>query len=154
LSIVIALATCLCAFVGCDPVSATKKGDAKAPVQKDEPVDPKAFTEMQFERMKNGLASINVGQMLIQRTHPTGSYLFSNPPQLILSADRHEIIGKVPVKWAGGVTGAQYETDFTIEITKARVRLTTERDTAVFHIEPNQLRLAELDLTNIVRPLQ
>lgn len=68
--------------------------------------DPKAYTDGQFERIRNGFAAINVGQMIIQRTHPTGSYVFSNPPQLVLSADRHEIIGKVTVKWTGGLTGA------------------------------------------------
>ena len=109
---------------------------------------------MQFERIKNAFLAVNVGRMLIQKTHPSGSYVFSDPPQLVLSADKHQIIGKVTVKWTGGVTKTQYETDFTIEITKDRVRLTTERDTALFQIEPNQLRLAELELTNIVRPLQ
>jgi hypothetical protein len=141
---VIALCVGVSVFSGCDTASHSKKS---------EPTDPKAFTDAQFERMKNGFASINIGQMSIQRTHPTGSYITSNPPQMILSADRREIIGKVTVRWSGQVTEAQYQTDFTFEITKDRVRLTVERDTAVFHINPNQLRLAELDLTNIVRPL-
>lgn len=151
---ILSVAICLFMLAGCDSSKSGKKDDAKAPAPKPEPVDPKAYTDAEFERIRNGFASINVGQMIIQRTHPTGSYISANPAQLILSADRREIIGKVTVKWKGGVTGAQYETDFTIEITKDRVRLTTERDTAVFQIEPNQLRLAELDLTNIVRSLQ
>jgi hypothetical protein len=131
---VIVLLACL-SVIGCNRVTETKKAEAS---------DPKAFTEAQFNRIKSGFASINIGQMLIQRTHPTGSYVFSNPPQLILSSDRHEIIGKVTVKWSGGLTKATYETDFTIEMTKARVRLTVERDTAVFKINdpPNFQRLA------------
>jgi hypothetical protein len=131
--------------IGCNRVSESKKADVLP--------DPNAFSDVQFDRIRNGFAAINIGQMLIQRTHPTGSYVSSNPPQLILSTDRHEIIGKVTVKWSGGLTKARYETDFTIEMTKTRVRLTVERDTAVLQIEPNQTRLGELDLTNIVRPL-
>jgi hypothetical protein len=142
--VVIALRASVSALSGCNSASSSKKSEAP---------DPKAFTDAQFERMKNGFSSINVGQMLMQRTRPTGSYIPANPPQMTLSADRRDIIGKVTVKWSGGVSKAQYQTDFTIEITKNRVRLTVERDTAVFQIEPNQLRLAELDLTNIVRLL-
>jgi hypothetical protein len=138
----ILLLACMSA-IGC------KKADTTPAV----PLDPNAFTDIQFDRIRNGFAAINIGQMLIQRTHPTGSYIFSNAPQLIVSTDRHEIIGKVTVRWSGGLTKARYETDFTLEMTKTRVRLTVERDTAVLQIEPNQLRLAELDLTKMARPL-
>jgi hypothetical protein len=170
--VVIVVFVSVCALGGCSSSSSTKQNETETPIQKQEPEDPKAFTDAQFERMKNGFAydpkaftdaqfervkngfaSINVGQMLIQRTHPTGSFIFSDPPQMILSADGHVIIGKVTARWSGGVSRAKYQTDFTIEITRDRVRVTTERDTALFQIEPNQLRLAELDLTNIVRPL-
>lgn len=119
----------------------------------DPPPDSQAFTDAQYDRVRAGLAGINVGQVLIHRTHPTGSFLSAMPPTMVLSADRREIIAKVTGRWAGGVTGAEYETTFTIEITKARTRLTVERDTAVFQIDPEHLRLAELDVTNLVRPL-
>ena len=72
---------------------------------------------------------------------------------MVLSADRREIIAKVTGRWAGGISRAEYETSFTIEITKSRTRLAVERDTAVFQVHPNQLKLAELDVINIVQPL-
>jgi hypothetical protein len=150
----VTIAACAGWIAGCNSASSPKQGEAKGPMLRSEPADSGEFIDMQFERIKNAFLAVNVGRMLIQKTHPSGSYVFSDPPQLVLSADKHQIIGKVTVKWTGGVTKTQYETDFTIEITKDRVRLTTERDTALFQIEPNQLRLAELELTNIVRPLQ
>ena len=91
--------------------------------------------------------------MLVERTHPTGSFISSRPPTMVLSADRREIIARVTGRWAGGVTGLVYETSFTIEITKSRTRLTVERDTALLHIDPYQLKLAESDVNNIVQPL-
>lgn len=115
--------------------------------------DPKAFADIEFERIRSGLASINLGRMLIQRTHPSGSYKLSDPPTMILSADRHEILGKITIQWTGGITDAIYETDFTLEITKSRVRLTVERDTAIFQISPNHLRLAESDLMMLIQKL-
>jgi D-serine dehydratase len=71
---------------------------------------------------------------------------------MILSADSREITAKVTVRWSG-VTKTEYETDFTVEISKDRVRLTVDRDTAVIQINASNLRQAETDVANTVRPL-
>jgi hypothetical protein len=130
------LKACLCMGAGCDYKSSpsTQPRGLPSPAPAPEPVDPKAFTAGEFDRIRGGFAEFNAGRMLIQRTHPTGTYIASDPPAMVLSADRREIIGNVTVRWSGGVTGAEYQTDFTIEITKGRVRLTVERDLAVFQI--------------------
>jgi len=96
---------------------------------------------------------INMGQTLLQRTHPTGSFVQSLPVQASLSSDRHEMIFRVTVRWTGAVFGSLYETDFAIEVTKTRVRLSVERDTAIIKIDPNQLKIAELEVTQAVTPL-
>ena len=143
-------AACLYAGAACD---SSKKNGATGPLATPGPVDPKAFTDEQVDRMRTGFSSVNVPQLLLQRTHPTGVYVSSDHSRMMPWSDRRGITARATVYWTGGVTGTQYQTDFTIEITKDRVRLTVERDTAVFKIDPNQLRLAELDLTNIIRPL-
>lgn len=127
-------------------------GSAATPA-KTEGSDPKAFSAAEYDRVQSGLISINLGQILLQRTHPTGKFVRAQPARLILSADRREITGKVTAHWLGGVTDANYETDFTIEIRKDKVRLTVDRDLAVIQIKPENLRLAELDLANVLQPL-
>jgi hypothetical protein len=147
---VFVLGSCL---LGCGTsTTSPAKQEALSPGKQDA-LSPKAFTDAQYQRVRDGLASINLGRMLIQRTHPTGTYTNSNAPSAILSADREEMIAKVTVSWMGSVTKAAYQTDFTVEISKNRIRLSVDRDTALINIDPNQLKLAEKEVADIVRPL-
>lgn len=116
--------------------------------------DPKAYSDEDFRRIEQGLNELNVGRILIQQTHPTGTYRSSTPPALVLSADRRTTHGRLTITWTGSGLGNEYQTDFSFDLTKDRVRLQVDRDLAIFKIDPHHHRLAEEHLEELVRSLQ
>jgi tetratricopeptide (TPR) repeat protein len=94
------------------------------------------------------------GEALLSRTHPTGTYGYTEDPSIVLSSDRRALTTRFSVRWRGGIAETPYLTVYSLVFHKANKALELDslevmHDDAIFKIDPGMLRSAEADLRRV-----
>src|SRR5205085_2858746 len=107
----------------------------------------------EFESIKKeiGKAPDSLGRLLLQGTHPTGTYSYTDAPLVSLSGDRRDVTLTVSVNWKGGFSENAYQTTYALTFNKKEgvTNLRVLRDTALIKIDPQFLRATESSLKDI-----
>jgi len=109
----------------------------------------KEYTEVEYAAYRDFIVGQGnvIGSKLLVGTHPTGAYVSTGIPGVVLSADRRTINVSVTVDWKGGILGNLYQTTYATTLTKEGMgTLRVLRDTAIIQIDPQFLLTTEYAL--------
>lgn len=112
-------------------------------------IEAAVFSDADFAAMRDLIIENRdtFGQLLIEHTHPTGKYSSTDKPVVNLSSPKDSVTATVTVHWKGGFSEDPYITTFSFRLAKRGLdRLEVIRDNALFKIDPQFLKTAELDL--------
>jgi hypothetical protein len=116
----------------------------------------KEFTPSEMTMLKKYIESNgeSLGRALQGGTHPTGQYISSGTPIVVLSTDRLVLTVTLTVNWKGGVSEANYQTTYrsTVDKTNGIGHLRVIQDSALFQITPEQLLKTEDFLKTMFKP--
>jgi len=123
---------------------------AKETADRAQEYDREYFREYQRGIVKNG---DSIGELLLDGTHPTGTYEATSSPLVTLSADKRAVTVTVTVTWHG-ISDTPYKTQYAFKITKkeGENQLTVVTDSAFFKIDPEFLKRTELLLRERFKP--
>jgi hypothetical protein len=115
------------------------------------------FDDGEYQNIANSINSDaeTLGRLLVSSTHPTGSYLQTGSPNVVLADDRRTVAVQLGVTWKGMLLEQPYTTTYRFQLGKKGLnRLEVVRDEALAQINPELLRQAEFRLTRYFAPAQ